>query len=355
MSSKVYFIRVEDGASPEVLAEKAAMLYEKAGYASQLDAGKLVGIKQHFGEKGGNGWLRPPIAKRFVDLVKGADAKPFLTETCTLYKGNRGTAVDYLNLCYDHGFTHETVGCPILMADGLIGAAQVMVDIDAKHYQRVPIASDAFHAFGFIVLTHVTGHVGAGMGASIKNVAMGMSSRAGKLDQHHGDVPIVKDDVCTACGVCAGLCPVDAITVGNVAVIDGEKCIGCGECMAVCPFDAITFKWGETNTRLNEKMAEHALAVRKTHAGRMCFFNFMTHVTKECDCFGIQQDAACADVGILASDDMVAVDEATVDVLKKTLGKDLLKEFHPELEYQSQMTYGESIGLGSRDYELIEL
>lgn len=355
MSSKVYFLRTADGESAESLAEKAATLYRKGNFASQIEEGKLVGIKQHFGEKGGDGFLRPPIAKRFVELVKETGAKPFLTDTCTLYKGNRGTAVDYLNLCREHGFTHETMGAPIIMADGLVGASQVFVEVNGKHYSRVPIAGDAFHAFAFIVLTHVTGHVGGGLGASIKNVAMGMSSRAGKLDQHHGDIPIVKGETCTACGTCEKLCPGDAIAVDEIAAIDPDKCIGCGECMVVCPFDAIGFKWGETSQRLNEKMTEHALAVKRTHEGRMTCFNFMTHVTKECDCFGIKQDAEAPDVGILASTDMVAIDQATVDIMRSELNRDVFKEFHPEVDYTSQMTYGEKIGLGSTQYELIEI
>jgi hypothetical protein len=356
MTSKVYFIRVKaDGESAESLGEKAAKLYRKAKFASQLEPGRLVGIKQHMGEKGSDGFLKPPIAKRFAALVKEAGAKPFLTETSTLYAGSRGNAVDYLNTCYEHGFTHEKVGCPVIMADGLVGASQVMVKIDGRRYKKVPIAADAFHAFALVVLTHVTGHCEAGMGASIKNVAMGLSSRAGKLDQHHGDVPIVDPKKCTACGRCEDLCPGHAITVKKSAVIDKTKCIACGECLAVCPSDAVGFQWLETPRGLSEKMAEHALAVKRTHPGRMCFFNFITHVTKDCDCFGVRQKAACADVGIAASDDIVAVDQATADILEKEAGKDLFGKFYPETDYRTQLEYGEGLGLGSRKYELIEV
>lgn len=356
MSSKVYFIPAgSKQASAETLAEKAAKLYAKAGFASQLAPGRLVAIKQHFGEKGGEGFLKPPVARRFAELIRKAGAKPFVTDTSTLYRGSRSNAVDHLELCASHGFTQEKVGCPVIIADGLVGASQVMVKIDGKHYQRVPIAADAFHAYALVVLTHVTGHVAAGLGASIKNVGMGLSSRAGKLDQHHGDVPIVDAGKCTACGRCAELCPGDAITVEKIAVINKEKCIGCGECLATCPAGAVLFHWGETSQHLNEKMAEHALAVKRTHEGRMCYFNFMTHLTQECDCFGIQQDVPCADVGIAASDDIVAVDQAAVDIIKKERGKDLILEFHPEIDYSSQLEYGEAIGLGSRKYELVEI
>lgn len=355
MASKVYFIRTKDGESDESLAEKAMRLYAKAGYAKQLEKGRLVGIKQHFGEKGGTGWLRPPIAKRFVEAVTRAKAKPFLTDTTTLYKGHRGTAVDYLNLCAEHGFTHEALGCPVIMADGLVGASQVFVKIDGKHYPRVPIAADAYHTHAFIVLTHVTGHLAGGMGASIKNVGMGLSSRAGKLSQHHGDIPLVDPKKCTACGRCAELCPGDAITVEEHAAIAREKCIGCGECLAVCPFGAVVFHWNETSERLCEKMVEHALAVKLTHEGRLCHFNFMVHVTRECDCFGLKQDAECPDVGIVASDDMVAVDQAAADLLNAGRKTDLFKELQPETRYVRQLEYGEQLGLGSRKYELIEV
>jgi uncharacterized Fe-S center protein len=355
MASKVHFVRVPDGEGDVHLAEKGARLYAEAGFGAMFQADRLVGIKQHFGERGGDGYLKPPITRRFVELVKESGAKPFLTDTSTLYAGNRGNAVNYLNICHEHGFTHEQVGCPVIMADGLVGASQVMVEVNGKHYKRVPIASDAFHAFGFVVLTHVTGHPGAGFGASLKNVAMGMASRAGKLDQHHGDVPLIDTGKCTACAKCAGLCPAHAITVDDVAVIDKTKCIGCGECLAVCPFGAVGFRWAETSVRLSEKMAEHALAVKKTHEGRMCYFNYATHITKGCDCFGVEQPVECADVGILASDDMIAVDKATMDVMASTLGKDLFREFYPDIGSAYQLEYGASLGLGSLEYDLVEI
>jgi hypothetical protein len=355
MSSKVYFTRVANREPDEALAEKAAKLYAKAGFAAQLASGRPVAIKQHFGEKGTEGYLKPPIARRFAELIRKAGGKPFVTDTNTLYRGERSNAVDHLNLCASHGFTHEGVGCPVIIADGLMGSSQVWVTIDGKHYQRVPIAADAFHAHAIVVLTHVKGHLAAGLGGAIKNVGMGCASRAGKLDQHHGDVPIVDAETCSACARCAELCPGEAITVGKTAVIDKEKCIGCGECLAICPVGAVEFEWGETSRNLQEKMVEHALAVQRTHEHRMCYFNFMTHMTKECDCMGIQQEVLFEDVGIVAGDDIVAVEQATVDLILKKVGKDVFREFHPGIDYTPQLEYGEAVGLGSRKYELVEI
>jgi hypothetical protein len=102
-------------------------------------------------------------------------------------------------------------------------------------------------------------------------------------------------------------------------------------------------------------MVEHALAVQRTHEHRMCYFNFMTHMTKECDCMGIQQEVLFEDVGIVAGDDIVAVEQATVDLILKKVGKDVFREFHPGIDYTPQLEYGEAVGLGSRKYELVEI
>ena len=87
------------------------------------------------------------------------------------------------------------------MADGLVGASQVRVRIDRKHYKEVYIAHDVCHTHAMIVLSHITGHVAIGFGGAIKNLGMGLSSRGGKLDQHHGTVPLIYEEKCTACAV----------------------------------------------------------------------------------------------------------------------------------------------------------
>jgi uncharacterized Fe-S center protein len=355
MKSTVYFIAVGQDETPEQHARKALKLYQKAGFAKRFGKEELIGIKQHLGEKGGNGYLRPPIAKAFAKVLAAGGSKPFVTDSTTLYRGQRADAVDYLNLCQAHGFTSETLGCPVIIADGLRGNSQVMMPIKGKHYSQVPIASVAYHADGFVVLTHVTGHVAAGFGASIKNVAMGLVSRAGKMSQHHGSHPIFKSEKCTACGACARWCPAEAITVKKVAVLDKAKCIGCGECLAVCRFGAVGFDWGVAPAELQEKMAEHCLAVHKHHEGKIVYFNFATHITRDCDCFGTKQKAVCDDVGILAGDDPVAVDQATLDLLKQEAGGNLFTHMRPEIECDVQVRHGEAIGLGTRDYELVRV
>jgi hypothetical protein len=354
MTSTVYFAAVGQGETPEQLARRALKVYHEAGFDKQVKKDDLVGIKQHLGEKGGLYYLKPPLAAAFAKAVAKRGGKPFVTDSTTLYRGQRANAVDYLNLCAEHGFTAQALGCPVIIADGLRGNSQVMVPIQGKHYKRVPISADAYHADGFVVLSHVTGHVASSFAAAIKNVAMGLVSRAGKMSQHHGSHPLLESRKCTACGACARWCPAEAITVGKAAQIDLAKCIGCGECLVVCRFGALGFDWGETPVRLQEKMAEHCLGVHALHQGKMCYFNFAVQITRDCDCMVKRDKPVCEDLGILAGDDPVAVDQATVDLLRERGQADLFRELRPEIDHEVQLRHGEAIGLGSRKYKLVQ-
>lgn len=355
MTSRVYFIPVQDDEPTSSLQRKFDRLFEQCGAAGVFSKGALVGIKLHLGEKPDTQYLDPALVKVVVDRAHQAEARPFLTDTCTLYNGRRRNAVDYLHAAEEHGFSLQSVGAPVIIADGLLGGSQVMVQIDKKHFKEVPIALDAAHADALIVLTHVTGHMEAGLGATIKNVSMGLCGRAAKLAMHSGTEPTIDKDKCNACGMCLKWCPVDAIVIKQTAEIDYVKCIGCGECYAVCRSEAVRFNWDESSDAFNEKMAEAALAVVKDKSGRVVYFNFALKVTKDCDCLGKQQPKIIEDLGILASFDPVALDAATVDLLHQRAGRDLIAEIWPECKYGRQLGHGKAIGLGSTDYEIVEL
>jgi len=355
MASKVYFVPTQNDEPIESLQSKLNLLFDECGADRVFSPGALVGIKLHMGERPGTQYIDPALVKVAVERAIKAEAKPFVTDTCTLYNGRRANAVDYIRAAAEHGFSLETVGAPVIIADGLRGGSQVMVRIDGKHFKEVPIALDAAHADAFVILTHVTGHQLAGLGATIKNVSMGLCGRAAKLAMHTGTKPQIKEDKCTACGTCAKWCPADAITVEKVAVIDYDKCIGCGECYAVCRFGAVGFNWDESSDAFNEKMAEACLAVAKEKPNRMVYFNFAIKITKDCDCLGRKAERVVDDVGILASFDPVALDKATVDLVAKKAGKDLFETLWPNCQYRRQLEHGQEIGLGSMEYELIEV
>ncbi len=356
MASKVWFIPVSDGESREAIAEKAQKAFAAAGAYDIVSDGDYVAVKMHFGEDKGVGYIKPEYIKPVLNSLKEKKGKVFLTDTNTLYKGRRFNSIDHLMQAYDHGFTPDNVGVPVIIADGLLSKNFTKVEINAKHCETVNIANDFLHADTVVVLSHPTGHVAAGMGAAIKNVAMGAASRSGKQMQHSDVHPEVNRDECIACGMCIKWCPVEAIAmVDGKAKIDSEVCYGCAECITTCRFNAISIKWGGTTEALQEKMAEYTYGALKDKKDKMVFANFLIHVTKNCDCDGSAQKKAVSDVGILVSFDPVAIDQATADLLGHSHGKDLLLDMWPQNDYNYQINHAEKLGLGTREYELIDL
>ncbi|MBI2559552.1 MAG: DUF362 domain-containing protein, partial [Planctomycetes bacterium] len=239
MKSKVYFISTED-------REDISSIAKRAQFSNIIEKDDTVAIKLTFGERGNIGYLKPPIVKSIVDNIKERKGKPFLIDTNTLYVGERSNAVDHIMLAHEHGFSIENVGAPVIIGDGLLGEHDYIVEINQTLCKHAYIAGVAKVANAIVFLSHVTGHLATGMGATLKNIGMGLSARGGKLAQHSGVIPQIIEDNCTRCGVCAMWCPVEAITISEKsAVIDPTKCIGCGECLAVCQFDAVKIAWDE--------------------------------------------------------------------------------------------------------------
>ena len=354
MASKVWFGPAQETEGLQAIAAKAAGLFDAAALDGCIASGDRVAVKMHFGEGDNTNIINPAIVRSIVDKVRRAGGKPFLTDSNTLYRGTRSNAVDHLETAYRHGFTPDAAGCPVIIADGMGGSDRAIVEVKARHFERVSLASVTYFADAAIVLTHVTGHCLCGYGGAIKNVAMGMASRAGKLSQHHNSHPEINKDACTACGECAKWCPGDAIEVEDYAAFAPEKCIGCGECYTVCPSGAVGFQWSEVSANIQEKMVEHVLAYQGRKVGKMGYINFAVHSTTDCDCVGNPQEASLQDTGIFASTDPVAVDTATIDAINKAHGKDMFKKLWPSVDHTVQLRYGEKAGIGTRSYELIE-
>lgn len=356
MASKVWLVRTEENEKAESLRQKIRFLYERAEMTGCFPQGNLVAVKLHFGERGNVTHIPPDLVRAVVDEIKKGGAKPFLTDTCVLYKSQRDNAVNHLLLADEHGFTVENTGAPVLIADGLLGSAEKEVDIPGSIYKKVSLSAVALEANGVMVLTHVTGHMGIGMGGTIKNLGMGFASRKGKLRQHSVMKPAVSSKSCTGCGVCISWCPADAIVMeGEIAVIDSKKCIGCGECLAFCRFDAVKYDWRVGSNDLQKRIAEHALGVVIGKTGKAAYMNFLMSVTKDCDCMGGRQISIIPDIGILASKDPVAVDAASLGLIRDESGKELTELSYPHLDAYVQIRHGEAIGLGSSKYELVEV
>jgi uncharacterized Fe-S center protein len=356
MKSKVHFIAADAHEPVEILAEKAKKVYLATGFNDRIAEGDFAALKIHFGEAGNTGHIKPQWLTGLIWEIRQKTTHAFLTDSNTLYVGNRSNSIDHLRLAWSHGFTPEITGVPVIIADGLIGRDKQEPRSAQARTASSKISSAILDSDVLVCLTHVTGHMATGLGAAIKNMGMGCASRAGKLDQHSVTHPRVNAKQCRNCSVCMAFCPAAAIVQaeGHV-VIDPAKCIGCGECLVVCKLGAIKMKWDEDCIRLQEKLAEYAFRVFAHFKGKAVFVSFLTQVTKDCDCMAKNQKRIVEDVGILASLDPVAIDKATADLLVvRGGGKDPLRAGY-DVDWSAQLAHGQKIGLGSTDYKLIEV
>jgi uncharacterized Fe-S center protein len=350
----VFFLAKEENENDVRFAKKIEDAILNRDLFSFIKPRDFVAIKTHFGESGSDGFVRPVYLKMLGELAKKKQGFPFLTETSTLYRGERSNAVDHIRLAYAHGFGFEQMNLPIIMSDGLIGDEEIEVDTRGKMFNKVGIARLLVKSQALVLVSHFTGHMVAGFGAALKNMGMGCASRKGKLIQHSTAKPSIKDSKCTGCGECVTWCPQDAISlIDDIARIDRKKCIGCGECLATCRFDAVGYNWSETYENLQKKMVEHALGVRESKKGKIICINFLIRITKDCDCMkGFNRVAP--DIGVLLSFDPVAIDSASIDLVEKTVGKKWSQATF-NIPYRVQIEYGAEIGLGNSAYDLVKI
>ncbi len=370
--STVYFTTFKTTYN-ENLIQKLHRLMKQAGFENIDFKDKFTAIKIHFGEYGNLAFLRPNYAKVVADYVKELGGKPFLTDCNTLYVGSRKNALDHLETAYLNGFSPLQTGCHVIIGDGLKGTDEALVPINGEYVKEAKIGQAIMDADIFISLTHFKGHEMAGFGGAIKNIGMGCGSRAGKMEQHCDGKPSVNSETCVGCGACYRICAHQAPEIHDKkAVINHDKCVGCGRCLAVCPKDAISADFSDSIAMLNYKMAEYSLAVCKD---RPCFhISLICDVSPNCDCHAENDIPIIPNVGMLASFDPVALDQACADLCNQmpvTSGSilddncknchdhnhehehhDHFQMTHPDTEWESCLAHAQKIGLGSREYEL---
>lgn len=370
--SKVYYTDFRTTAGGENMPAKLARLAAVAGMTDIDMEGKFVAIKIHFGELGNISYLRPNYARAIVDMIKDMGGKPFLTDCNTMYPGSRKNALEHLECAWQNGFTPLTVGCPILIGDGLKGTDDIAVPVEGCEYiTEARIGRAVMDADIFISLSHFKGHELTGFGGAIKNIGMGCGSRAGKTDQHASGKPYVRTKRCRGCKLCLKECANNGLKFDEETkkMTITESCVGCGRCLGGCNFDAIGFKQDQAVQILNSKMAEYTKAVV---AGRPNFhMSLILDVSPYCDCHSENDAPILPNIGMFASFDPVALDQACADAClaatpqaNSVLGDNIaagraadpcdhFKNTTPESEWQTQLSHGEKIGLGSREYELV--
>ncbi len=358
LGSRVYFIKASVGEGERAISEKARSLFRAGGFGNCFKKNDFTAVKVHIGEDKNTTYIKAPCLKGLVDELVRLKTKPFITDTSTLYTGRRHNAIDHAVLAAERGFGVEGLGVPFIAPDGLFGTAETAVRIDGELDREVSIAADIVRCQSILSVAHFTGHCAACAGATLKTLGMGCASRKGKMRQHAALKPQVKKGNCTRCGECHRHCPAGAISLDEVqSHIDRDKCIGCAECVAVCRFDAVEYDWKQENSVLQKSIAEHALGALRGKEGRAVFFNFLLSMTKDCDCFDRpDMPTMVQDIGILASIDPVAVDQAAIDLVEARGGRKLPQLIgNSRLDWRYQIEHAVRIGLGRTDYELVEV
>lgn len=370
--SKVFYtdFRAKIG---EGLPTKLKRLIKAAGIGDIDMDGKFVAVKMHFGELGNLSFLRPNYARAIVDVVKELGGVPFLTDCNTLYPGSRKNAIEHLYCAWENGFTPMTVGCPVIIGDGLKGTDDIEVPVEGGEYiDKAMIGRAVMDADVFISLSHFKGHETTGFGGAIKNIGMGCGSRAGKKAQHMNGQPEIDPELCRGCRACLRECANDGLSFDESTrkmSINTQNCVGCGRCIGACNFDAIAFANYAATKDLNCRMAEYTKAVIQNRPN--FHVSLIVDVSPNCDCHAENDAPILPNIGMFASFDPLALDQACVDAclkatplpnsqLAEAMEKEDFCDHHdhfenttPNSEYKTCLAHAEKIGLGTREYEIV--
>lgn len=391
MGSQVCFADMHAKAGDSILA-KFERLIEKAGI-DQIDfKDKFVAVKVHFGEVGNMAFLRHQYAKVLCDHIKARGGKPFLTDCNTLYVGYRNNALNHLDAAFINGYNPLSTGVHTIIADGLRGTDEREIPVVGGEYvKEAKIGAAVAEADIIVSLTHFKGHVNAGFGGALKNIGMGCGSKKGKMEMHSSGTPRIDGGKCIGCGMCVDHCANDGVhVVDGTAVIDEGHCVGCGYCIAYCPAGAIMTKWDEAKPVMNKKIAEYTKAVLD---GKPSFHvSLVLDVSPDCDCERHNDVPVIPNVGMFASFDPVALDQACVDAANKQPviqgskadlqvkeasasdhmdgaraipeqaysehaagddGHDVFRMVHPDTDWAAGLDHAVKLGIGTREYELV--
>jgi uncharacterized protein len=367
MKSAVYFwnLRASRKAPFDLRLKR---LLKAAGATRGFSTGELVALKIHFGERGTTAFIRPLWLQPIIDLYRKQGARPFLTDTNTLYVGQRGESVSHGLQAARHGFDPNILSAPVIIADGLKSGNERVVTYPGKHFQSFFLAGDILDADRLVTINHFKGHELAGFGGALKNLGMGCATRKGKMQQHCGLGPLIKEERCTGCGECSSVCRPGALALrgADKITLQAELCAGCAACFLVCRHGGLEVNWKVEISTFLERMIEYAAAVLASHAQPCLHITFVVDVTPSCDCMGYSDAPICPDLGVLASFDPVAVDQAGLDLVNAAAPRpgllpanggdgDTFHGLHAHVRGEDALEYAERLGLGSREYRLVEV
>ena len=371
--SKVYFstARTLRWDYSHSIPAKLEMLLKKMDFSNRFEKDEWVAIKTHWGSHGAFRIVPPVMIRKVVETIRSVGAYPFVTDTVRIQ------GLDYLEVANQNGLNHLSCGAPVILADGLFGMDSILVKA-GPILGEIAIASSIHDVTAMIVCSHTKGHIASGYAGALKNLAMGCVSsshrehgwKKGRGGMHcHGEAGLQWNaEVCTFCEQCKNICPLHAIDFKETTfVVDENNCWHCGRCSRVCQEGALTLP--QDDVTFQKSLAEAAAAVLSTfHKGKVVYVNFLYEIQPECDCMPVADVPVIQDQGIMISDDIVAVEQASLDMLRTAFplpqsvaedlrlkpGDDVMAKLNPR-PMQIQIDEAEKLGLGTKKYELVKL
>ena len=281
--------------SRKITPEAVAELYDLLG--KRLD-GK-VAVKLHSGEVGNQNFLKPDFWKPIIDKVGGT-----VTECNTAYEGQRNTTAKHLKTLKKHGWS-EHFDVDLMDAEG----PDLVLDIpEGKVIKKNYIGKNLANYSSLLVLSHFKGHPMGGYGGALKQLSIGIASSYGKAYIH-----------------------------------------GAGDTKEI---------WTSEHDSFLEAMADAALSIIKYFNGNIVYVNVMKNMSVDCDCCAVAEDPCIRDIGILVSDDPVAIDQACIDLVYAAKDDPNQKHFLERVESRNGVHTIEAaaaLGAGVPEYELIEV
>jgi hypothetical protein len=363
LPARVFRFRYEASLEGRLVAALA-----KVPFDTLFGKGALTAVKMHLGNPGAHRTIRPQFVRAVVDRLRAAGLRPFVTDSVRM-KG-----YEYLETANRAGYNEQALGAPVIIADGLFGSDTVEVAAD-EPLGKMAIPSAIHEAPAMVVLSHVKGHIQAVYAGALKNLAMGCVSakpRCGTWREGRGKMHFLSstlmtwtDAKCTRCLDCQAVCPQEAIAfTGRRYAVDEVACFRCGRCARVCPTGALTVP-GESSAFLDSLAVAAKAVIATFEPGRVWYANFVLEVQPECDCMPMADTPLVQDQGILLSDDPVAVDAASWDLITGATplpdsaadgvvvrpGSDLLSAVHAK-DGRRILATAERLGLGTASYEL---
>jgi uncharacterized protein len=326
-------------------------------------SGQRTAVKMHLGGGAGFTTIHPLFVRQLVEKVKAAGAKEvFVTDSPGAVKSAAA-----------RGYTSETLGCAIVSSTGTGDryVRSAAIEPAVRHLERVEIAGEIADAEALIDLAHFKGHGACGFGGASKNLAMGAVDEAtrGRLHALEGGLSWDRTK-CDQCRSCVENCPTGALSMSDAGEwsVFYHHCRFCQHCVLICPQQGITMAGGAYED-FQRGLAETTTAVLRTFApGRTLFINFLTDITIFCDCWGMTTPRLVPDIGILAGRDIVAVEQASLDMVREedlipgtlpdhielTEGRHLFERIHGKDPYLTVECLA-ALGHGQRDYTLSEI